>query len=426
MVTKQCISVVAFVLAIHCGLATAQTAPAGAASVNAADRAGLVRAADAIDHPEAYAGSGWQASADAAVAAQRARNGEDLKAIADSSPEAMRKVLSDAARTMNLPSPVAAASGKVFAERPKEQRTYRLYVSQSMGAGGLRAAMAYAAGRADTVLVLRGPLKGQTVSQLQVLLAGYVKDQAVKHEPIPNIEVDPTVFTDHKVTSVPTLEKLDASGNVVASVRGVLDLAWIDREVAGGAKGDLGSHGQTYPVSEIDLLQAFEQKAQDFDWETWKAKAAESYWKKAPFTELPLATARRVREIDPTVVVPKDIVTPDGKVIAKAGDAFNPLESIGFHQTLVIYDATDPAQVDFARQALAAARGAKVKLITTAVDREKGADGYVDMEVAMDHPVYMLNAAVRDAFHLERVPSTVTATKNRFVVTEVPVHQGGK
>ncbi|MEY2161675.1 MULTISPECIES: TrbC family F-type conjugative pilus assembly protein [unclassified Rhodanobacter] len=415
----------ALALLLHGGLASAQSAPAAAASVNAADRVGLERAADAVENPEAYAGSGWQASADAAIKAEKDKHGEALNAISDSSPDAMRKVLSDAARTMNLPSPVAS-SDKAFAARPKEMRTYRIYVSQSMGEGGLRAAMAVAAGRDDMVLVLRGPLKGQTVSQLQTVLGGFVKDQAVKQEPIPNIEVDPTVFTDHKVSSVPTLEKLDASGNVVASVRGVLDPAWIDREVAGGAKGDLGAHGQTYPVTEIDLLEAFQQKAREFDWETWKTKAAENFWKKTRFTELPRATVRRVREIDPTVVVPKDIVTPDGKVIARAGDTFNPLESIGFHQTLVIYDATDPAQVAFARQALVDARGAKVKLITISVDREKGADGYVDMEIAMNHPVYMLNSAVRDAFHLERVPSTVTATKNRFVVTEVPMHQGGK
>ena len=337
----------------------------------------------------------------------------------------MRKALSEAARTMNLPSPVPSA-GKAFAAPPKEMRTYRIYVSQAMGEGGLREAMAFAAGRADTVLVLRGPLKGQTVSQLQALLGGYVKDQAVKHDPIPNIEVDPTVFTEHQITAAPTMEKLDASGNVVASVRGVLDPAWIDREVAAGRKGDLGARGQTYPVTEIDMLEAFQQKAREFDWEGWKKRAGEDYWKKTAFTELARATVHRVREIDPTVVVPKDIVTPDGKVIARAGDSFNPLESVGFHQTLVIYDATDPAQVAFARQALADARGGKVKLITTSVDREKGADGYVDMEFEMKHPVYMLNTAVRDTFHLERVPSTVTATKNRFVITEVPVHQGGK
>lgn len=425
MVRKPWLSMAALAVAVHSGLVLAQSVPASAASVNAADRAGLERAADAIEHPEAYAGSGWQASADAAIKAEKDRDAQGLNAIADSSPDAMRKALSDAASTMNLPSPVAS-SGKAFAQKPTEMRTYRIYVSQAMGEGGLRAAMAIAAGRNDMVLVLRGPLKGQTVTQLQTLLGGFVRDQAVKSEPIPNMEIDPTVFTDHKVSSVPTLEKLDASGNVVASVRGVLDPSWIDREVAGGSKGDLGAHGQTYPVTEIDLLEAFQQKAREFDWESWKAKAGESFWKKAPFTELPRATERRVREIDPTVVVPKDILTPDGKVVARAGDSFNPLESVGFHQTLVIYDATDPAQVSFARQALVDARGAKVKLITTNIDRDKGADGFVDMEIAMNHPVYMLNSAVRDAFHLERVPSTVTATKNRFVVTEVPVHQGGK
>ncbi|KZC39875.1 hypothetical protein RHOFW510R12_01120 [Rhodanobacter sp. FW510-R12] len=425
MVTLRWISVAALALAVHAAVAGAQTAPAAAASVNASDRAALQRAADAVDRPETYAGSGWQESADAAVKAQKATNGGALQSIVDSSPADMRKVLADAARTMNLPSPVDS-SGQQVAARPTEVRTYRLYVSQAMGEGGLREAMTYAAGRADMVLVLRGPLEGQTVSQLQAVLGAYVKEEASKGEPIPNVEVDPTVFTDHKVTSVPTLEKLDASGKVVASVRGVLDPSWIDEQIRGGAKGDLGARGQTYPVAEIDLLEAFEQKARDFDWETWKTKAAENYWKQAPFTELPLATMRRVREIDPTVVVPKDIVTPDGKVIARAGDTFNPLESIGFHQTLVIYDATDPAQVAFARKALADAAGAKVKLITTSIDRDKGADGYVDMEIAMSHPVYMLNSAVRDAFHLERIPSTVTATKTRFVVTEVPVHQGGK
>ncbi|WP_199099872.1 TrbC family F-type conjugative pilus assembly protein [Dyella sp. ASV21] len=407
------------------GTAYAQQGPAPAkASTSAvADKIMVERAQAALEDPEAVAGSGWQESADATIAKEKAARGGQLQSIVDQQPTALQQALDKAAQTLNLPSPVAQKPG-VAKQAPNVK--YRIYLSQSMGDAAVREAMMDAVGREDTMLIFRGPKKGQTVNQLQLWLGNMVKDRVQKAEPLPNIFVDPTAFSDHDITVVPTVERVDESGKTIASVRGLFDTAWLETEVARGAKGDLGARGKTFPVAEIDLLAAMQEKVKNFDWEAWKQKAAADYWKKAPFTELPRATEARVRQIDPTVVVPKDIIAPNGTVVARAGDTFNPLDSMGFHQKLLIFDATDKAQLEYARKFLKDAAGTRVTLITTTMNRDEGFDGYVEMENELEHPVYMLNAPVRDTFHVEMVPTTVEATNKVFVVTEVPVHQGGK
>lgn len=424
MVTKVIPFVVAgLVAAIGSAYAQQIASPAKASTSAVADKIMVERAQAALENPEAVAGSGWQESADATIATEKAARGDQLRAIVDQHPTALQQELDKAAKTLNLPSPVAQKPG-IAKQAPNVK--YRVYLSQSMGESAVREAMMDAVGREDTMLIFRGPNKGQTVNQLQVWLGNMVKERVQKAEPLPNIFVDPTAFSEHDITVVPTVERVDAAGKTIASVRGLFDTAWLGSEVANGAKGDLGSRGQTYPVSEIDLLAAMQEKVKNFDWDAWKQKAAADYWKKAPFTELPRVSQARVREIDPTVVVPKDIIAPNGTVVARAGDTFNPLESMGFHQKLLIFDATDKAQLEYARKFLKAAAGTRVTLITTTMNRDEGFDGYVGMENELEHPIYMLNAQIRDTFHVEMVPTTVEAAKKVFVVTEVPVHQGVK
>lgn len=411
--------------------APAKVASAPAPASSSAEHAMLTRAANALEKPEDVAGAGWQESAASLIDREKATHGAQLSAVVDGAKGDLSKALADVAQTLNMPSLVPRVEQHQAQQGPKGANSktnkdlrYRIYVSQAMGEAALRSVMEYAAGRNDTVIVLRGVTKGQKVAEMQIWLGNLVRKQVEAREPLPNIEIDPTLFSEHGVSVVPTLEKLDASGAVVATVRGVTDTSWLDTRIAAGSKGDIGAFGPTVAVSELDLLEAFQQKVKDFDWQAWKEKAASDYWKKAPFTELEKATEYRERTVDPTVVVPQDIVAPNGVVVARQGDKFNPLDSIGFHQTLVIFDATDKAQLAFARKVVKDAAGQKVKLITTSMDRSGGFDGYVQMENDLEHPVYMLNAPVRDTFHIERVPSTVQARGSVFVITEVPVHQG--
>jgi conjugal transfer pilus assembly protein TraW len=395
-----------------------QETPVAAPTSDASVDGILKRSADAVKHPEAVAGSGWQEHADALVKEQSEKNGKELQQLQQGQQDIVRKALNDASHEYNLPS-IAAKDEKDVAVH------YRIYASQSMGEGGLRQVMTIAAQHPDLVVSFRGMKPGQTLRDMFDSLAKILHLVSAEGQPIAAMEVNPPVFTAAKVDEAPTLEKLDAKGNQIAIVRGVTDPDWIDKQVKDGKKGDLGKRGEVFPVVEEDMLVKLQAAAKQFDYKKWADKAGQDYWQHAPLVELPAATQARQRTIDPTIEVKEDIVTPDEKFIAHKGERFNPLHDIGFHQTVVVFDGTDKAQVEFAKKFIAAHSQDKVTLITTAVDREHGWDGYQAMQDQLGRAVYLLNELFQNTFHIEHVPSLISAKDERFVVTEVPVHQGG-
>ena len=406
-------------------LVHAQSAPPSVPELPAPDAAGpadpsmdeiLNRSAKSHDDPESVAGKGWQEHAEQLVKEQTAQHGEEIKAIADGGQSIMKQAIDKAAKDYGLPTLGATDKAKQPAPR------YRLYVSQSMGDEGLKQAMLVAIQQKDLVISMRGMKPGQTLRQMYEYLGKILRVVSPPGEPMPLMEVNPPVFSNAKATDAPTLEKIDDEGHRLAWVRGVIEPSWIDGQVASKNTGDLGARGTTYPVVEEDMLEKIQNAAKNFDFTAWGQRAQSQFWAGKKFMELPKATIARERTIDPTVEVKKDIVTPDGQVIAHQGERYNPMEGVGFHQTLLIFNATDQDQVDFAVAYAKAHAESKVTMIATEMDREKGWDGFADVQNKIGRAVYLMNQLIEDTFHIEHVPSLVTARDLAFVVTEVPVH----
>ena len=384
--------------------------------------------ADIISHPEKVVGTQWLSDADARQATAERENAATLRTMTNRTPTAMQEQLDKAAQTLGMESPTGdGLAAKMKAEAAAKRRPvhYRLFVSQSMGDEAVRMAMLLGKGHDDMQIVFRGMKPGQTIGQLSRYLMSLHKKAPKMGERLPSIVIDPVYFTQEKVSAVPVLEELDDQGKVVARVAGVADPSWIDGQVQDGHTGDLGTMGPVLPVSELDMMKVMQAKAKAFDVERWKKHAVDSYWQKVPFTDLPLATEQKTYTVDPTVVVTQDVVLPNGTVLAHKGDTFNPLKEIGFHQKLLIFDETDPVQVDYAEAFLKANPDITVMLITTKVDRQGSWKGYRDTENKMRHAIYMLNQTIVNTWKLQAVPSVVTANSSVFVINEVPVHQGG-
>jgi len=384
--------------------------------------------ADIISHPEKVVGSNWQSDADARQSAAQNENAATLATMTQRTPTAMQAELDKAAQTLGMDSPTGdALVGQMKAQAAAAHRPvhFRLFVSQSMGDDAVRMAMLLGKGHDDMQLVFRGMKPDQTIGQLSRYLMSLHKAAPKHDERLPSIVIDPIYFTQENVAAVPVLEQLDDQGKVVARVAGIADPNWISAQVRDGRTGDLGTLGPVKVVAELDMMKVMQAKAKAFDVEAWKKHAVDSYWTKVPFTDLPAVTKQKTYTIDPTVVVTHDITLPNGKVLAKKGDRFNPLNDIGFHQKLLIFDETDPAQVDYAEAFLKANADITVMLITTKVDRKGSWQGYRDVENKMRHAIYMLNQSIVDTWKLEAVPSVVTANSSVFVINEVPVHQGG-
>ncbi|MEC6128132.1 type-F conjugative transfer system protein TraW [Acinetobacter ursingii] len=118
---------------------------------------------------------------------------------------------------------------------------------------------------------------------------------------------------------------------------------------------DFGTYGDTYPVVEMNFIEAIQSKLQAMidsgEWETFKKKYVEETmegFKRPKGTDLPHATENRTRLVDPSIILEMDIQMPDGKYIARKGDYINPLKQMGISHPLAFIDGDDPKQVEWA------------------------------------------------------------------------------
>jgi len=298
-------------------------------------------------------------------------------------------------------------------QRPAGAQQLTVFVSRALADSELRSLFEQAAGRDPVRIVFRGVLPGERI------------DTALRHihrllrgiEPPPVVELDPLAFREAGVTVVPVL-LLKQDGNRVARVRGTLALDWFRARVQAGESGDLGTYGPVEAIAETDLLEEIQRRLANLDGETLKSKALQRFWERARFVELPPATEDRVRRVDPSIVVQRDIPTPDGRYVARAGDRLNPLKLLPFDRRLVIFDGSQPAQVAAARR-LGAAADRPVIYVTTRIDRADGWEALQRLEGTLAQPVYLLTVEMKQRLQLERAPAVVEAEGHDLIVREV-------
>ena len=307
-------------------------------------------------------------------------------------------------------------------EPPVTLAKYRLLVSRSMGEGALKRVMEIAEAHPDMVIVFRGLLPGERVTDLIGLL-GKLRPPT-EGEPVANVALDPTAFSDSGVTVVPRLERLDEEGNVLAWARGVANPEWIEDRFERGERGDLGQFGDTSEIAEEDMIEVMKRQLAEAHPEERARRNMEDFWKHQQWQSLPTATKDRRREVDPTVVLVDGITAPDGTVIAFPGQRVNPMDVMPFSMTLIVIDARDPAQIAFARKKVVELEGQDVTVVTTEIDPELGWKAYSDLLEGVGRMVYLLQPEMVDRFQLEKVPCTVEGGDRVLVVKEYALPQG--
>lgn len=118
---------------------------------------------------------------------------------------------------------------------------------------------------------------------------------------------------------------------------------------------DFGTYGETYPVTEMNFIEAIQSKLQAMidsgEWETFKEKYVQETmdgFKRPKGTDIPHATANKTRMVDPSIILEMDIQMPDGKYIARKGDYINPLKQMGISHPIAFIDGDEPKQVEWA------------------------------------------------------------------------------
>lgn len=313
-------------------------------------------------------------------------------------------------------SAAQALKQEMFEQDRKTMEGYTLLVfaSYSLGDAALREILRSVAGIPNAAVVFRGIPEGMRID------TGMrpVQRMAAELDPVPNVILHPKLFQQYNVQSVPTIVSVGEDKQAVASVKGLSDPSWLERQVAAGRTGDLGQHGPVMDIAERDLIEVMKERVAQIDWSQKKAAAMARFWSNQSFISLPVATTSQVRRIDPTVVVTADIQAPDGKYIARQGDRLNPLTLRQFERTYVIFNPADKRQLERVRAYLEKQGSPPVAWIATEIP-DASWDGYRALTAELRSELFILTSDVRSRFEIERVPSILTADSSHFIVTEL-------
>ncbi len=345
--------------------------------------------------------------------AQQAQSTEDLKAIGEAA-----TILRLQGSSNELLRDLADQAEAITSEQQMQSRPLALpkkgqlilFVSASMGKEGLKRAFEASSGDPDVTLVFRGALPGEKLTQVTRRLADLIEDI----DPKPNVAIHPKSFREHRVTLVPTIVE-PATGKFI---RGTVRAEVFRERVKDENETNLGTVGPTSDIIEPDLVALIKERIAEIDVETRAKKSVASYWQRAPFIDVPKARERRVRRLDPTVTTENDLRDHEGRVLAPAGTRINPLAALPFTSRLLIFDGTDPAERQWARDHIQENR--KTILITTRIDRDVGWPAWKELHQSLGLPVYLLDAKIAERFALEATPTMVEASPDgrTLLVTE--------
>jgi conjugal transfer pilus assembly protein TraW len=342
-----------------------------------------------------------------------ALQGQTRPAWLDSNPH-QAESKQQALEILNASNPIILGAASDNAEAVQNGRPLRvMFVSFSLGESLLKGIFEEASGQDDVLLVLRGPKLHQKLPELFADLKALLKDI----EPVPAIVIDPTRFQKWAVTTVPEIVVED-QGKDILRVKGVTSLDWLKSRQDAGRHGDLGRFGDVYEIAEIDLLEEIKRRLAAMDWPRKQQQAIAHFWEQRRFEVLPETQEDRERLVDLTVTAPRDLVAPDGNLIIRAGLTVNPLDKMAFGLCLIVFDATQKAHVDTARNLSCRDKKARVLYLATQLPRQDGWEGLKTLETALNAPVYLLTPDVRQRFQLQKAPTLVEQSGNRIVVRE--------
>ncbi|MNQ81875.1 Type-F conjugative transfer system pilin assembly protein [compost metagenome] len=311
-------------------------------------------------------------------------------------------------------------NGKPFPNRAVEQGpvTYVL-VSWSMPRTELLEIMDRMQGQ-NAAVVFRGIPKSTTM--LDAL--EQMNSLTVESKSEVSVLIDPFLFQRSNTEVVPTVVK-EEDQKLIAKVSGLSTTDYLEQAISEGKSGDLGVRGPTLSILEPDFMSLVQERIEKLDFEEMKTKALARYWKNKKLEILPTATEHDVRHVDASVILPSDITSPNGDVVARAG-SINPLKLRKFTQRVVFIDATSSWQVEFAKNQVEQFKSKqRVTVITTNVDADDGWSTFGKTSDYIGARIGLLDEGLKNRFQIQKIPSVLTANDSDFIVEEFPEASAG-
>ncbi|BEI26508.1 TrbC family F-type conjugative pilus assembly protein [Vibrio cholerae] len=321
--------------------------------------------------------------------------------------------------------PISAASEEIYSggeASTSDDVVYKILISDAMGEREIKALFRDLGHRSDVAFVVRGLLpQERTINDVGMRIIQLVKG----FDPVPNVQLDPRPFQAVGAEFAPQILMYQGD-ELIASATGLANPTYLKEQHEQGKSGNLGNFGAVVKISERDITEVIKERMDALDKDQLIAQAKDRYWNNVQFFGLPDATETQIREFEPVLTVDEDMFTPDGQLIAFKGQRFNTLNSMPFTQRLVVFDATNPDQVEFVKSLPKSSK--RTKYITTRYDRSLKWDAVKHIEEQLGAPVYQLKPDIIQAFSLQVVPSVIVADNVRkvFVIEETQVGYFGE
>jgi len=183
---------------------------------------------------------------------------------------------------------------------------------------------------------------------------------------------------------------------------------------------DLGRIGPTHPIGEPHLLDDIQRRLQEKERsgelkrleEAARQRGVRSVAEPAPVPGLRVTTVARSFYYDPTLVLERNVVDEQGRVLFPAGTRKNPLEVVALSKRLLFFDARDPRQVRQARR-LIDAHGGRVKPVLVG-------GSYLDLMKRWRVRVYYdQNGTLTRQLGIAQVPALVSQDGLRLRIDEL-------
>lgn len=305
-----------------------------------------------------------------------------------------------------------------------------VFISSSMPSAQFREALLAVQNTPDTVGVIRGLLPGTTSIPETVLALKMLIDEADLEGVAPSVFIDPTLFSDNAIKTVPTIVHYRGK-QPVARLSGLPNAQFMQEQVKDGKSGDLGRFGEVFNIAEVNLIEEMKRRVAQLDSDQIIRDANTSFFDEQPRFPLPVAEKTQRFSVDMSITVNEDIQDNEGGLIVRKGTRFNPLVAIDLQQTILVFNPEIPEQRIWAADQGRASVDNGLRPVYIATHIPTGNEGSEWDKVRQLNEslpggdMTLLNRSIVSRFQLRRVPSRLTQNGEVMELVEVAINEKG-
>ena len=266
-----------------------------------------------------------------------------------------------------------------------------------------------------TVFVLRGwPNKAEglpeMISTVNKLMPSFKKTA--------NVEINPILFTDHKVNLVPVIIHQEPNQQWGVMVGDEYGFRGAVKRIDKGKGSPTKVRGEVWKVAEPNMVAVFQQKIKHFNWQAEEAKAKAHDWQSVRARlgdPLPDSLRGRNYTFNPSVIATRTIRLPSGKLLVRKGQEIDPLTMFPFpwSQSYIVLNPSQPWQV---RQ-VQAWESMYPNVVIMASELPATWQGENAVVNALHHPVYGIYPGLAQRLGINRVPALIQPDHDVLSIT---------